>query len=231
MQLTRSSEKRDSLTPALLGSGLVVLLAGFYLALSAPPDANQGWLVRILYLHVPMAWLCYLAIFGTLAYSVAYLVRRNPKYDRVAAGSAEIGLLFSALTVLSGALWGRPTWGVYWTWEPRLTTFAILIAVYVGYFIVRSAIEDPELRANASAAIGILGSINVPISYMSVKWWRSLHQTQTIDLTTGRVSMEPAMLLALMVNLLAFTLLYFALMRLRGAVAKREAERFEAQHG
>ncbi|MER3484111.1 MAG: cytochrome C assembly protein [Meiothermus sp.] len=231
MQLTRSSEKRDGLTSVLLGSGLVALLVGFYMALSAPPDANQGWLVRILYLHVPMAWLCYLAIFGTLAYSVAYLVRRNPKYDRVAAVSAEIGLMFSALTVLSGALWGRPTWGVYWTWEPRLTTFAILIAVYVGYFIVRSAIEDPELRANASAAIGILGSINVPISYMSVKWWRSLHQTQTIDLTTGRINMEPAMLLALMVNLLAFTLLYFALMRLRGAVAKRAAERFEAQHG
>ncbi len=231
MQLTRSSEKRDGLTTALLGTGLAVLLVGFYLALSAPPDANQGWLVRILYLHVPMAWLCYLAIFGTLGYSVAYLVRRNPHYDRVAAVSAEIGLLFSALTVLTGALWGRPTWGVYWTWEPRLTTFAILIAVYVGYFIVRSAIEDPELRANASAAIGILGSINVPISYMSVKWWRSLHQTQTIDLTTGKVNMEPSMLMALLVNLLAFTLLYFAFMRLRGALARRDAERLEAQHG
>ncbi|MBF6593171.1 MAG: cytochrome c biogenesis protein CcsA [Thermaceae bacterium] len=231
MQLTRSSEKGDGLTTALLSTGLAVLLVGFYLALNAPPDANQGWLVRILYLHVPMAWLCYLAIFGTLAYSVAYLVRRNPHYDRVAAVSAEIGLLFSALTVLTGALWGRPTWGVYWTWEPRLTTFAILIAVYVGYFIVRSAIEDPELRANASAAIGILGSINVPISYMSVKWWRSLHQTQTIDLTTGKVNMEPSMLLALMVNLLAFTLLYFAFMRLRGQIARYEAQRQEAAHG
>ncbi|GEM85617.1 cytochrome c biogenesis protein CcsA [Meiothermus granaticius] len=231
MQLTRSSGKRDGLTPALLAGGLLGLLVGFYLALSAPPDVNQGWLVRIMYLHVPMAWLCYLAIFGTLGYSIAYLVRRNPRYDRMAAASAELGLLFSALTVLSGALWGRPTWGVYWTWEPRLTTFAILIAVYVGYFVVRSAIEDPELRANASAAIGILGSINVPISYMSVKWWRSLHQTQTIDLTTGKVNMEPSMLLALMVNLLAFTLLYIAFVRLRGIIAEREAEKLEAQHG
>lgn len=231
MQLTRSSEKRDSLTPALLGAGLVTLLVGFYLALAAPPDVNQGWMVRILYMHVPMAWLSYLAIFGTLAYSVAYLVRRDPKYDRVAAVSAEIGLLFSALTILSGALWGRPTWGVYWTWEPRLTTFAILVAVYVGYFVVRSAIEDPDLRANASAAIGILGSINVPISYMSVKWWRGLHQTQSIDLTTGKVNMDGSMVIALMVNLLAFTLLYFAFMRLRGALARRDAEVSEARHG
>ncbi|SMB77321.1 Cytochrome c-type biogenesis protein CcmC [Acinetobacter baumannii] len=139
----------------------------------------------------------------------------------------EVALLFLSLTLISGMLWGRPTWGVYWTWEPRLTTFAILLVVYIGYFVVRSAIEDPELRAKASAAISILGAINVPITYMSVKWWRSLHQTQTFDLTTGRSNFDPAMLPALLVNILALSLLFFAFVRIRGLLAERESAKQE----
>jgi heme exporter protein C len=146
----------------------------------------------------------------------------------VASASAEIGLVFMGLALVTGMLWARPTWGVYWTWEPRLTTTAILFAVYVGYFLLRGAIEDPELRRKAAAAVGVLGFINVPISYMSVKWWRSLHQTQSIDLTTGKIHMAPEMLQALLFNLLVFTLLYLGFVRFRGFLAALEARKEEA---
>ncbi|MDM7324188.1 MAG: cytochrome c biogenesis protein CcsA, partial [Thermus sp.] len=222
------SERPDATTWALLGLGLLLLPLGLYLALSAPPDVNQGYLVRIMYLHVPGAWLGYLAFLVTFLYSLLYLFRQDPRYDRVALASAEIGLVFMGLSLVTGMLWARPTWGVYWTWEPRLTTTAILFAVYVGYFLLRGAIEDPELRRKAAAAVGILGFINVPISYMSVKWWRSLHQTQSIDLTTGQINLDPAMLQALLFNLFVFTLLYLGFVRFRALLVALEAREEEA---
>lgn len=225
--MERTLARPDTWTWAFLGLGLLLLPVGLYLALAAPPDANQGYLARIMYLHVPGAWLGYLAFFVTFLYSLLYFFRPIPKYDRVATSSAEIGLVFMALALVTGMLWARPTWGVYWTWEPRLTTTAILFAVYVGYFLLRSAIEDPDLRAKAAAAVGILGFINVPVSYMSVKWWRSLHQTQSIDLTTGRIHMAPEMLQALLFNLLVFTLLYLGFLRFRGYLAALEAKKEE----
>jgi len=225
--MQRTLDRPDAWTWVFLALGLLLLPLGLYLALSAPPDVNQGYLVRIMYLHVPGAWLGYLAFLVTFLYSLLYFFRPNPKYDRIAASSAEIGLVFMGLALVTGMLWARPTWGVYWTWEPRLTTTAILFAVYVGYFLLRSAIEDPDLRAKAAAAVGILGFINVPISYMSVKWWRSLHQTQSIDLTTGRIHMAPEMLQALLFNLLVFTLLYLGFLRFRGYLAALEAKKEE----
>lgn len=213
----------DWLTQGLVGAAVVLSAVGGIMALSAPPDVNQGYVARIFHLHVPVAWVGYLAVFTSLAYSVMYLVRQKLAYDRVAAAALEVGLIFQALTLISGMLWARPTWGVYWVWEPRLTTAAILFAVCVGYFVVRSAIEDPEFRAKAAAAVCILGSINVPISYMSVVWWRSIHQTQSINLTTGEINVDGAILLPMLVNLVAFTVAYFALVRFRAILAARAA--------
>jgi heme exporter protein C len=221
------AKRLDAITLGALGLGVLSLLLGAYFALVAPPDAQQGYVYKILFMHVPSAWVGFLALFVAFGYSVLYLVRNNLRHDRVATAAVEVGLVFLSLTLFTGMLWGRPTWGVYWTWEPRLTTFAILLVVYIGYFVVRSAIDDPELRAKASAAISILGAINVPITYMSVKWWRSLHQTQTFDLTTGRSNFDPAMLPALLLNILAFSLLFFGLLRLRSMLAEREAIRQE----
>ncbi|RIH86735.1 Heme exporter protein C [Meiothermus luteus] len=230
MQLTRSNPKGrlDSLTWAILGLGVLGAVVGFFMAMSSPPDQNQGFVARIFHMHVPTAWMAYMASFGALFYSVAYLVRRQAHFDRVAAAAVEVGLIFMALALLTGMLWARPTWGVYWDWEPRLTTTAILFAIYVGYMVVRGAIEDPELRAKAAAGVAILGAINVPISYMSVKWWRSLHQTQSIDLTTGKIMVDSAILIPMLVNLAAFTLLYIGMVRLRGIIAAREAAQEEA---
>ena len=217
----------NALTLGSLILGLLALGVGAFLAFTAPPDANQGHVYRIIFLHVPSAWVGLVALFIAVAYSVLYLATGKPHYDRVATAVIEVALLFLSLTLLSGMLWGRPTWGVYWTWEPRLTPFAILLVVCIGYFVVRSAIEDPELRGKASAAISILGAVNVPITYMSVKWWRSIHQTQTFDPTTGRSNFDPAMLPALLVNILAFSILFLAFVRIRSLLAEREAVRQE----
>ncbi|RIH83668.1 Heme exporter protein C [Calidithermus terrae] len=223
----KQSKRLDLLTLGSLGLGLLTLGVGAFLAFTAPPATEQGHVYRIIFLHVPSAWVGLVALFIAVAYSVLYLATGKPHYDRVATAVIEVALLFLSLTLLSGMLWGRPTWGVYWTWEPRLTTFAILLVVYIGYFVVRSAIEDPELRGKASAAISILGAINVPITYMSVKWWRSLHQTQTFDLTTGRSNFDAAMLPALLFNIAALTLLFVAFVRIRSLLAERESVKQE----
>ncbi len=220
----------DPLSAALLGAGYLLLLIGFYYAIKAPPDVQQGYLVRILYLHVAAAWTGYLAFIVAGVYALLYLIRGNPAYDRLSAASAEIGLWLSVLMVIGGMMWARPTWGVYWVWEPRLTSVAVMIAIYVGYFLVRQAIEDPEMRAKAAAAVAILGVINIPITYMSVYWWRSIHQTATIDVINRKTHMPPEMLIPLLVNLFAFTVLYVAFLRLKGRIAAFQAI-VEERHG
>ncbi len=220
----------DPLSATLLGAGYLLLLIGFYYAMKAPPDVDQGYLVRILYVHVAAAWTGYLAFIVAGIYALLYLIKGHPAYDRLSAASAEIGLWLSLLMVIGGMMWARPTWGVYWVWEPRLTSVAVMIAIYVGYFLVRQAIEDPEMRAKAAAAVAILGVINIPITYMSVYWWRSIHQTATIDVINRKTHMPPEMLIPLLVNLFAFTVLYAAFLRLKGRIAAFEA-RWEEHHG
>jgi len=215
----------DSVSLGLLLAALAVFAVGQYLAFTAPPDVQQGYLIRILYVHVGAAWVAYLAFFVAMVYAVLYLWKQNPAYDRLSAASAEIGLLFMGLTLIGGMMWARPTWGVYWTWEPKLTTSAILTAFYVGYFLLRHAIEDPEFRAKAAAAAAILGVVNIPINYMSVYWWRSIHQTATFDIINRKVHMDFPMVQAMMVNLLAITLFYVAFLRIKGIIAARAAAR------
>jgi len=201
---------------------LVTTVSGSVVALFlVPPDALQGQVERLLYVHVPAAWLAFLAFFVVFVMSVLYLIQRDPRWDMVAASSAEIGVLFTALTLALGSLWGKPTWGVWWTWDPRITTTAILLVIYVGYLAVRSFAEDPERRARWSAVVGIVGFADVPIVYLSVTWWRSLHQPPS-----SPMSMAPAFVWTLMLNVLAFTLVYWYLLlrRYRVAVAERELE-------
>ena len=209
----------DSIDKLLLGAGLLVLLAGQFLAFTAPPDVQQHYLIRILYVHVGAAWTAYLAFFVAMIYAILYLWKQNPAYDRLSAASAEVGLLFMLLTLFGGMMWARPTWGVYWIWEPKLTTSAILTAFYIGYFLLRQAIEDPEFRAKAAAAAAILGVVNIPINYMSVYWWRSIHQTATFDIINRKVHMDGAMVLAMLVNLAAVNILFVLFLRLKGKIA------------
>ena len=199
---------------------LVAMLVGSYVGLAVvPADAAQGNVQRLMYVHVPAAWLAFLAFFVVFVMSVLYLIQRDERWDRVAASSAEIGVMFTVVTLLLGMMWGKPTWGVYWTWDPRLTTTAILLAIYVGYGALRSFADDGEKRARWSAIVGVIGFANVPIVYMSVTWWRTLHQPPS-----SPRSVAPDILWTLMLNLAAFTLVYIYLMVRRIRFAKLEGE-------
>ena len=199
---------------------LVAMLVGSYVGLAVvPADAAQGNVQRLMYVHVPAAWLAFLAFFVVFVMSVLYLIQRDERWDRVAASSAEIGVMFTVVTLLLGMMWGKPTWGVYWTWDTRLTTTAILLAIYVGYGALRSFADDGEKRARWSAIVGVIGFANVPIVYMSVTWWRTLHQPPS-----SPRSVAPDILWTLMLNLAAFTLVYLYLMVRRIRFAKLEGE-------
>ena len=198
------------------------LLAAAIMALAgAPPDATQGNIQRLMYVHVPAAWLAYLSFAVVFVCSIAYLKTKRIRYDRVAHASAEIGVLFTALTIFLGSLWGKPVWGTYWTWDPRLTTTAIMLLMYVGYLAVRRLPDNPARRARWAAVVGIVAFADVPIVQLSVEWWRSLHQGPTIRLL-GPSTIAPIMAAALFTAVGAFTILYLYLMSVRLRVGRLE---------
>lgn len=199
---------------------LLVAFLGFcqYRALFvAPPDQMMGDVYRILFVHVPAAWTTMILFFLSFIGSLAYLIRRHERWDRLAHSAAELGVVFNGLALLLGSLWGKPIWGVWWTWDPRLTTTALLFVMYAGYLILRNLIEDPERRAKLAASVGLLIFLNVPIVYLSVKWWRSLHQVQSNPNT-----MDPSMAIVLRLNALALLAVAILLLVIRMRLAKRE---------
>lgn len=185
--------------------------AGLFLV---PPDAAQGDVQRIMYIHVPSAWLAYLAFFVTFCAGLLYLRRRDLKYDRVAVASAEIGLVLTGLTILSGAIWGKATWGVWWDWDPRLTTTAVLFVLYAGYLLLRQSIVDRRRRARSAAIFGAVAFLNVPIVHFSVLLWRGLHQPPTV-IRLGDPTIDHLLLAELLASVLSFTLAYLWLLRRR----------------
>lgn len=208
-------------------TALALLALGGYLGLVwSPPDVHQGDAMRILYVHVPSAWTAYLAFFIVLVGSGMYLWKRDLKWDRLAVASAELGVLLTALTLALGSIWARPIWGVWWTWDPRVTTTAILFVIYVGYLMLRALQPDPLARAKQAAVVGIIGFLDIPVIHLSVLWWRSLHQGPTL-LQPGDPTMDDRMELALMVNLIAFTVLFVFLLGQRLRLAGMEQRRDE----
>jgi len=157
----------------------IALLAVLGLVLTEP-DAQLGETIRILYMHVPTVSTAYLAFIITAVASIAYLWKRTEFWDLLAASAAEIGVLFFGLTILNGMLWGKITWGVFWRWEPRLTTTAVLMLTYIGYLAVRQIPNDTRTRGTISGVIGIMAVVNIPITHKAVDWWRGLHQEKTI---------------------------------------------------
>ncbi|NNC91535.1 MAG: cytochrome c biogenesis protein CcsA [Acidimicrobiia bacterium] len=205
----------------------VVIVAGSLLrSFTVQADVVQGDVQRIMYVHVPSAWLAFLAFVVTMIGSVAWLRTRNRRWDRLAASSAEIGVVFTGLAILAGMIWARPVWGQFWTWEPRLVTTALLFFVYLGYLALRRAVVDPVQRAQRAAIMGIVAAVQIPIVYYSVNWWRSLHQT------SSRNSIDTPLRITLLLGVLAFTVIYAVLLRRRLELAHLEEElevkRFEA---
>ncbi len=188
------------------------LAVAFALSMVSPADSVQGDLVRIMYVHVPAAWLAYLAFSVTFVGSVGYLISRNLLWDRLAAASAEIGVYFTGLAIALGMIWAKPTWGVWWTWDARLTLTAIMFFVYLGYLALRRTTEDPVVRAGRASVLGVLGAIQIPLVHFSVVWWRTLHQPPSLVRPDGPAIQDPLMLTALIIGVVAFTVVYVSLM-------------------
>jgi heme exporter protein C len=218
--MARLISKRSERVLGRAATGALAASAALSLAV-APPDALQGDVQRLMYVHVPAAWLAYQSFAVVFIASIAYLRTRRKRWDQLALASAEIGVLFTALTIVLGALWGKPTWGTWWTWDPRLTTTAILLLIYVGYLAVRRLTDDRARRASWAAVVGIVGFIDVPIVHLSVVWWRSLHQRATVLRVDGP-NLDSVMLVTLLVAVAAFMLTYLYLLSLRMRVARLE---------
>jgi heme exporter protein C len=199
----------------ILGAVLLVATAGWLLlALAASPldgGANgMGETVRIMYVHVPVAIACYVAFLVTAVASAMYLRKKSMAWDAVAAASAEVGVLFTGLTLVTGSIWGHITWGTWWEWDPRLTSTALMFVLYLGYLALRRAIVDPVARAKRAAVLGLISFVNVPIVHYSVDWWRSLHQEATISRFNPTI--DGLKLLALMTGMVLALGIYVWLM-------------------
>ncbi len=224
--------------------GLVAV--GVFGLVISPPDTELGETIRILYMHVPTVSVAYLAFVITAVASVAYLWKRTEFWDLLAASSAEIGVLFFALTIFNGMMWGKVTWGVFWRWEPRLVTTTVLFITYIGYLVVRSIPAQTRTRGTVSAVIGIMAVVNIPITHKAVDWWRGLHQSRSV-LGTVDPEMQGTQLFTTYLSLTVFMVLFAWLLMhrfrlawlseraadsgLEGAIAERRAEAAGATGG
>ena len=202
---------------------VVALAAGLVAGLGlAPREATQGNVQRIMYLHVPSVWVAYLAFAVVFVASIAYLAKRADAADRLAHASAEVGVVFTGITIATGSIWGKPTWGTWWTWDARLTSVSILFVMYLGYLLLRGMIDDRERGARYAAVLGIVAAFNIPLVHFSVIWWRTLHQPPS--LMKPGPSMPLVIVTALLVNFVAFSLLYAYFVVKRVHLLRREAE-------
>ncbi len=207
---------------------LLLVLGGLAGLLWAPEDAIQKAPQRIFYIHVPTAWVGFLAFFVVFVASIGYLVRGAARLDTIARSSAEVGLLFTTLALITGALWGKPIWGVWWQWDPKQTTTLVLWMIYAAYVMLRSFARRGALSprtARAAAVLGIVGFFDVPLIYFSAEWWRNLHPGP-VFITPEGPQMPPEMLISIIVTVSGMTLLYVALLLVRVRI-EAAAERIE----
>src|SRR3546814_582386 len=213
------------LTPACILAGLLLAAIGIYGGLFlTPPDYLQGESVRIIYVHVPAAWLGMAGYGFIAAASAVYLVWRHPLADVAARAAAPIGALYTAICLITGSIWGRPTWGTWWEWDGRLTSMLVRLFLYLGYIALAGAGEDRERAAKTSAILALAGAVNLPIIRYSVVWWNTLHQGSSITLSGS--SIDSSILWPLPLTALGFSLLFaaFVLMRMRADLARTRVE-------
>lgn len=193
----------------------------------APTEAVQGDVQRLFYIHAPTAWVMYIAFITVAAASILVLARRNDweRWDRVAVASAEVGLLFISLVLVVGPIWGHSTWGTWWVWDARLTSTLVLWLIFAGYLLFRATTAPGERRARLSAVIGIIGALDIPVVHSAVYWWRTQHPTPTVLRSEGP-QLPGSMLFTLLVSMVAFSVLFVALlvMRLRIEQARQQVD-------
>jgi len=202
--------KSHRLSDFLTWASAIAMIAALYMVfVYAPTERTMGDVQRIFYFHVSSAWVGFFAFFVTLMASVAYLWKGTRRWDILALSSVEVGVVFITMTIISGSLWAKVAWNVWWTWDPRLTTSTILWLIYVSYLMLRNAIDDAARRARFAAVYGIVGFVSVPITFMAIRWWRTIHP---VIFESEGFHLTGPMLITLLFCIGAFTLLYFTLL-------------------
>jgi heme exporter protein C len=210
-----------AMLPFIAVATALCFAAGLYLSFSVPPDYQQGTTITLMFIHVPADVVAELAYGAISICSLLSLVWRHPLSDTAARAAAPLGALFTALAIITGALWGKPMWGTYWVWDARLTSFLLLFFLYLGYMALWNAIEDEIRAARACAILALVGLVDIPIIKFSVDWWSTLHQGESI--MSGKIA--PIYLTPLFLMMLAYVLLFFTLwmVRIRTAILERRA--------
>jgi heme exporter protein C len=214
--------KRILKMPLELITFLMMFAALYAIFLYAPVEKTMGLVQKIFYIHVPAAFLAFLGFSITFIASILYLYKRDDKWDAAAFCSAEIGVIFCTIVLITGPIWAKPIWNVWWTWDPRLTTTLILWFIYVAYLMLRGVVRENQ-RANFSAVFGIIGFVNVPITFLAIRLWRSIHP---VLITSRGINISTPMKHTLALTFLAFCLLFFALLKTR---IKLEKMRMDAE--
>ncbi len=214
-------------------AALVAMLIAVYAALVLAPDAiNVDPSIRpaqrIIYFHVPSAWSSMLAFFVAFIASILYLITKHIRWDIWARAAAELGIAFTVAAIISGSLWAKPAWNTYWTWDPRLTTYTIVLLLYIAYFMLRGAIDEPSRRARMAAVYGIFAFLSVPLTFMSIRWWNTIHPV-IVDApeNTNKFGLGPNMMNAFMITNIAFIILFVTLLANRISLGWAE-ERMDA---
>ncbi|MFQ5999936.1 MAG: cytochrome c biogenesis protein [Candidatus Bathyarchaeia archaeon] len=193
---------------------VVNIIASYAAYVAAPPEATMGDLYRIFYIHTPSAWVCYLTLGISLLASILFLAKRKIVYDTLAEVSAILGLFYGVVALVTGSIWANAAWGVYWNWDPRETTTIILWIAYMGYISLRLSIGNVEKRALTSAVYNILAFSTIPLSYLSIRLWQSLHPLPVTGRLERGLSITPPMMETLLLNLIASSLVYIYLLRM-----------------
>ncbi len=212
---------------ALTAAALSVAL--YMIFLYAPEEATMGEVQRIFYIHVPCAWPALLGFIIIFFSSISYLMKHSQYADELAHSTAEVGFIFCTCVLVTGPLWAKPAWGIWWTWSPRLTLTFLLWLLYIAYLMLRSYLINPGRAANLCAVVGIIGFVDVIIDYMAIRWWRTQHP-QPVIMGGPNSGLDPRMLATLLVSFGAFTLLFFLLVRIRLGVARMRRELSEIRH-
>jgi heme exporter protein C len=223
---TRFLSLVDRIVPWLAAVTLIVLAIGLYLSLFvAPPDYQQGETVKIMFIHVPSAWLAMFGYMLIATSALGTLIWRHPLADVSAKTAAPIGATFTFIALVTGSLWGKPMWGTYWVWDARLTSVLVLFLLYLGLIALWNAIEEPGRAGRAAAILALVGTVNIPIIHYSVVWWNTLHQPASV-FRLGGPTIAPSLLIPLLIMALAFTLLFVLLhlIAMRAEILRRRVE-------
>ena len=204
---------RDKLLTVLIMLTTLAMLASLYLVFVwVPTEKTMGIIQRVFYFHVPSAWVAFLAFAVAAVAGLLFLARRQEHWDRVEVASLELGIVFSTVALITGSIWARPIWNTWWTWDPRLTTTLVMWIYYVASLLLRQMVDSPERSARFGAVLAIVGFVNVPLVFLTIRLWRTIHP---VLFTTEGFGLAPEMLLTLLISLGTFTLLYFCLLTVR----------------